>query len=106
MRIGLFVVALLGMLGAQGATGTVLWDESIGGDLSNNWASPTATGTVASGTSPVMGTIGPSDLVDALSFVVPAGDALTTFVVRSFPPGSTFSSAPFRCVAGRGISAR
>jgi hypothetical protein len=102
MRIVLFVVALLGMLAAQGARGTVLWDESIGGDLSNDWAAPTATGTAASGTYSIMGTIGPGDLVDALSFVVPAGDALTTFVVRSFPPGATFSSAPFSLRRGPG----
>ena len=101
MRI--FAMAILGVfLAARGASGAVLWDESVSSDLSNDWATPTTGGTITNGTYFITGTIGPSDLVDAVSFVVPQGATLTTFIVRSFPPGSSFSSAPFSLRRGPG----
>jgi hypothetical protein len=98
----MFAIAVVGAFVFRTASAAVLWNEAISGDLSNNLASPTAFGTVANTTYTVTGTIGPGDVVDTVSFVVPPASILETFIVRSFPPGDTPSSEPFSLRRGPG----
>jgi hypothetical protein len=62
---------------------SVLWNESVSGDLSNNQAAPN-TFTLAPGTNSVIGSVGTGDTQDWVSVTVPAGDALTGYVLASF----------------------
>ena len=105
MRI--FAMAILGVfLAARGASGAVLWDESVSSDLSNDWATPTTGGTITNGTYFITGTIGPSDLVDAVSFVVPQGRPSPHSSFARFRPDRASVPRHSRCGEDLGISAR
>jgi len=102
IRLAVLVISSIAALLSPSASAAVLWEEAIDGELSGDIAGPTAAGSVAPGTHSILGSIGPGDVVDAVSFVVPADNVLTSFVVLSFPPGDLFSSAPFALRRGPG----
>ena len=62
---------------------TVLWNESINGDLSNNQAAPNAF-TLSLGTNSVIGSVGTPDNQDWIALTVPAGDVLSSLILKSY----------------------
>src|ERR1700733_1808019 len=62
---------------------SVLWNESVSGDLSNNQAAPNAF-ILAPGTNSVIGSVGTGDTQDWVSVTVPAGDTLSSYVLASY----------------------
>jgi hypothetical protein len=79
--LSLSVVALF----ASPCRGTVIWDESVSGDLSNNQAAPNAF-TLASGTNSVIGMVGPSatDKQDWIALTIPAGFSLSSDILAAY----------------------
>jgi uncharacterized repeat protein (TIGR01451 family) len=85
---------------------SVLYNESISGDLSNNQATPTAL-TLAAGTNSVIGTVnGSTDLQDWVTVHVPTGLQLSSLVLASYvstdqqgftgvQQGTSFVGSPF-----------
>jgi len=78
LHLLLCVVALC----ASWSRATVIWNESINGDLSNNQAAPTPL-TLASGTNSVVGTTAAGDQ-DWLALTIPAGFQLSSDVLESY----------------------
>jgi hypothetical protein len=62
---------------------SVLWNESVSGDLSNNQAAPN-TFILAPGTNSVIGSVGTGDTQDWVSVTIPAGDTLSGYVLASY----------------------
>jgi uncharacterized repeat protein (TIGR01451 family) len=62
---------------------SVLYDESISGDLSNSQVSPTPV-TLALGTNSVKGTVGTGDNQDWITVHVPTGMALSMLVLQTY----------------------
>jgi hypothetical protein len=89
MRIpGVFSVtclssALLLAFLSSSSRATVVWDESVSGDLSNNQAAPTAI-TLSSGINSVIGTVGGTDKQDWIALTIPAGFQLSSDVLENY----------------------
>jgi hypothetical protein len=62
---------------------SVIYDESVSGDLSNNQAAPKAL-TLALGTNSIKGTVGGSDTQDWITLHVPAGMSLGSLVLATY----------------------
>ncbi len=109
----LFSAAVCALLAAAPAIATI-YDEAVSGDLSNDPAAPTAL-TLTPGLNSVSGTVagfpqfGGSDPQDWVSFTIPTGFVMTSYVnskygstddqgFTGFQSGSSFSGDPF--VAG------
>jgi len=108
----LFSAAVCALLAAAPAKATI-YDEAVSGDLSNNQLAPTAL-TLTLGSNSVIGTVngfppGGSDPQDWVSFTIPTGFVMTSYVnskygstddqgFTGFQSGSSFSGDPF--VAG------
>ncbi len=60
-----------------------LYNESTGGDLSNNQAAPTPL-TAATGVNSVSGTVGGTDTQDWLALTIPAGTTLSSITLFSY----------------------
>src|SRR6476646_6819172 len=60
-----------------------VWNESTNGDLSNNQSAPSAA-TMASGVNSVIGDVGGGDLQDWLKINIPAGQQLSSFLLKSY----------------------
>jgi hypothetical protein len=85
---------------------TVVWNESVNGDLSNNQAVPTAI-TLSPGVNSVIGTVtGLVDPQDWIALTIPAGFQLSSDVLESYAStdlqgftgvqaGSSFVGSPF-----------
>jgi hypothetical protein len=106
----LFSAAVCALLAAAPAKATI-YDEAVSGDLSNDKAAPTAL-TLTPGSNSVIGTVngfGNGDPQDWVSFTIPAGFVMTSYVnskygseddqgFTGFQSGSSFSGDEF--VAG------
>jgi hypothetical protein len=84
---------------------SILYDESVSGDLSNNQAAPTSR-TLAVGTNSIKGVVGGADSRDWVAVTVPAGDVLVSLILASYEStdsqgfigvqaGSSFVGDPF-----------
>jgi hypothetical protein len=62
---------------------TVIWNETSNGDLSNNQAAPNAF-TLSLGTNSVIGSVGTPDNQDWIALTVPAGDVLSSLILKSY----------------------
>jgi hypothetical protein len=72
---------------ASSARASVLYDESVSGDLSNNQAAPTAR-TLSVGTNSVLGTVnGSGDSQDWIAVAVPSGFTLSGCVLANYVSG-------------------
>ena len=103
----LFSVAVCALLAAAPAKATI-YDEAVSGDLSNDKATPTAL-TLTPGSNSVIGTVngfGTDDPQDWVSFTIPAGFVMTSYVnskygseddqgFTGFQFGSSFSGDEF-----------
>jgi hypothetical protein len=103
----LFSVAVCALLAAAPAKATI-YDEAVSGDLSNDKATPTAL-TLTPGLNSVIGTVngfGNDDPQDWVSFTIPAGFVMTSYVnskynstddqgFTGFQVGSSFSGDEF-----------
>ena len=90
--LGLTTLAAAGLLCSPVAQGTVIYDESVSGDLSNSGLSPTLVA-MAAGSNQILGTTGRgSEGVDRdyFTFTIPAGLELTSITVL---PGTTVAGA-------------
>jgi hypothetical protein len=68
----------------DGIAQTVLWNESVSGDLSNNQAAPNAF-TLPIGVSSIIGNVtGGTDPQDWVALTVPPGTAMTSLVLASY----------------------
>jgi hypothetical protein len=104
-------MALAGLamtLSLSPAQTAILWDETIGGDLSNDQSAPNAF-TLGNGVNSVIGTVGTEDTQDWIALTVPVGFNLNSVVLSAyvsidvqgftgFQFGSSFTGSPF--VAG------
>ena len=68
---------------ATSARASILYDESVSGDLSNNQSAPTAR-TLAIGTNSIKGAVGGTESQDWVALTVPAGDVLSSLVLASY----------------------
>jgi len=101
----LVVVAIL--LFASTSRGTVIWDESVHGDLSNDDAAPTSLPSLVVGSNQVIGSIGVSwsdDDGDAAMFTVPAGFVLSQLILESYSCGTHYDYVPFSLHPGTSAS--
>jgi PEP-CTERM motif-containing protein len=104
----LFSVAVCALLAAAPAKATI-YDEAVSGDLSNDKAAPTAL-TLTPGSNSVIGTVNGfppgTDAQDWVSFTIPAGFVMTSYVnskygseddqgFTGFQSGSSFSGDEF-----------
>src|SRR5205809_8082631 len=106
----LFSATICALLAAAPAKATI-YDESVSGDLSNDKAAPTAL-TLTPGLNSVIGTVagfpqfGGTDPQDWVSFTIPTGFAMTSYVnsrydstddqgFTGFHKGSSFSGDEF-----------
>jgi hypothetical protein len=104
----LFSVAVCALLAAAPAKATI-YDEAVSGDLSNDKATPTAL-TLTPGSNSVIGTVNGfppgTDAQDWVSFTIPAGFVMTSYVnskygseddqgFTGFQVGSSFSGDEF-----------
>jgi hypothetical protein len=99
-KILVLVMAAI-VLPAVRTKATVLWNESVNGDLSNVQSAPNMF-TLSSGVNAVIGSVGTGDTQDWLTLTVPAGFQLSSVVLASyqstdlqgftgFAAGSTFA---------------
>jgi hypothetical protein len=78
------LAALLALvLAANQLEATVLWDESIDGNLSSSGSSPTAL-TLGDGVNAVLGTVGGTNQQDWLALTVPVGYQLSSLILASY----------------------
>jgi hypothetical protein len=79
------VSVVLHLTAAVSSAQTILWDESVNGDLSNNQATPNVFN-LPVGASAIRGTVtgGGVDPQDWVAVTVPAGSALTSLVLSSY----------------------
>lgn len=78
------VLAALGILASGSVSrGTILYNEAVTGDLSNNQAAPTAL-TLGLGTNSLLGTVGAGDTQDWVALTVPAGVQLSTLFLITY----------------------
>ena len=80
----LFSAAVCALLAAAPAKATILYDEAVSGDLSNDQLAPTAL-TLTPGLNSVIGTVngfppGGTDPQDWVSFTIPTGFVMTSYV--------------------------
>lgn len=106
MSLRLSTTGLLLALFACGADATVVWDEDVAGDLSNDRLAPTILA-VGLGTNTLVGSMGgggPTTDRDYFSFEVPAGAELSALIVN---PGTGISggSSFFAIQAGGQVTA-
>ena len=83
MRRMLVSLMSLAVLASAALGQTVLYNESISGDLSNSAAAPNAF-TLSSGANSVIGSVGSPDNQDWFSLTVPANFKLTSIVLVSY----------------------
>src|SRR3989440_2716602 len=114
----LFAAAVCALLAAAPAKGTI-YDEAVSGDLSNDKAAPTAL-TLTPGSNSVIGTVngfppGGSDPQDWVSFTIPTGFVMTSYVnakyvstddqgFTGFQFGSSFSGDEFVAISYAGYA--
>jgi len=86
----LFFAAVCALLAAAPAIATI-YDEAVSGDLSNDKAAPTAALTLTPGSNSVIGTVNGftpgTDAQDWVSFTIPTGFVMTSYVNSTY--GST-----------------
>jgi hypothetical protein len=100
------VLSACGLVGLSlgRAEGAILWDESSQGDLSNSQAAPTPFA-FAPGVNSIIGTVGPGDSQDWITFSIPAGLQLSAVTPATYVSadstafngiqgGSTFVGSP------------
>jgi len=75
--------SLLAAFLAASSGASVVYNESVSGDLSNNQAAPTAIA-LSSGINSVVGTVGGTDKQDWIALSVPAGFQLSSDVLESY----------------------
>ena len=107
-RKSLFSAAVCALLAAAPAK-AIIFDEAVSGDLSNNQLAPTAL-TLTAGLNSVIGTVNGfppgTDAQDWVSFTIPTGFVMTSYVnsgyvsaddqgFTGFQVGSSFSGDPF-----------
>ena len=79
-----FSSSLLVALMVSSSRATVVWNESVNGDLSNNQAAPTPI-TLSSGINSVIGTVtGGTDTQDWIALTIPTGFQLNSDVLESY----------------------
>ncbi len=103
---GTLLVAVV-LLCASASHGTVIWDESVNGDLSNNGTAPTSLPALTVGSNRVVGSIGVSwsdDDEDAAMFTVPVGSVLSELILESYSCGTFYDYAPFSLHRGSSTS--
>ncbi|HLX70562.1 MAG TPA: CRISPR-associated protein Cas5 [Verrucomicrobiae bacterium] len=71
------------VLAATQLHASIIWDESVNGDLSNDGSSPTAL-LLSGGVNAVLGTAGGTDKQDWVSVTVPTGFELSTLVLAAY----------------------
>src|SRR5437016_6284182 len=115
----LFSAAVCALLAAAPAKATI-YDEAVSGDLSNDPAAPTAL-TLTPGSNSVIGTVagfpqfGGTDPQDWVSFTIPTGFVMTSYVnakyvsaddqgFTGFQFGSSFSGDPFMAISYAGYA--
>src|SRR5438552_11324895 len=116
----LFSAAVCALLVAAAPAKATIYDEAVSGDLSNDKAAPTAL-TLMPGLNSVSGTVagfpqfGGTDPQDWVSFTIPAGFVMTSYVnsrynsaddqgFTGFQFGSSFSGDPFMAISYAGYA--
>src|SRR5437762_13237262 len=119
IKNNLFSAAVCALLVAAPAKATI-YDEAVSGDLSNDKAAPTAL-TLMPGLNSVSGTVagfpqfGGTDPQDWVSFTIPTGFVMTSYVnskygsaddqgFTGFQFGSSFSGDPFMAISYAGYA--
>jgi hypothetical protein len=82
--VGLAVLCLV----APTIEAATVWNENTNGDLSNNQSAPSAV-IMATGVNSAIGNVGGGDLQDWLKINIPAGQQLSSFVLKSYQSGDS-----------------
>ena len=101
------MLATFTLLFADAASASILWHESINGDLSNSSSAPTTLPALTLGPNRIVGSIGAwwsSDDGDVATFTVPPGFLLSNVILESYNDMVYYDYVPFILYRGASTS--